>query len=152
MSDQEALKAHILSLSRSTIFEVACQEWVLDGVYVTEEWDNCPCGQDIKEHCEIANRVTGAHTFVGNVCINRFINLGTAPLFSGLKRIRDDISANANEALIRYAQSKGFLFEKELDFLLQTARKRKLSEKQLAWKEKINRRILNGIVVQKLRR
>jgi len=102
------------------------------------------------EHCEIANRVTGNQTFVGNVCINRFLNLDTATLFGGLKRIRKDASANANERLIAYAESKGFLFENEAAFLRSTARKRGLSEKQLAWKEKISRRILEQIVVRKL--
>ena len=150
MSSQESLKAHILSLSRSEVFETAVQEWRLAGVYLTEEWDNCPCGQEIKEHCEISNRLTGQCTFVGNVCINRFVDLGTAPIFAGLKRIRDDLGANANEALIAYALSKGFLYDKEPAFLRQTTRKRILSAKQLAWKEKINRRILEGIVVRKL--
>jgi hypothetical protein len=150
ISSQEALKAHILSLSQAEAFETACREWRLAGIYVTEEWDNCPCGQDIKEHCEILNKVTGSHTFVGNVCINRFINLGTATLFAGLRRLRDDPSANANEALIAYAQARGFLYANEFDFLARTARKRNLSEKQLAWKEKISRRIVEGIVVRKL--
>lgn len=146
------MKSHILSLSQSPAFEEACQEWQLAGIYVTENWDNCPCGQDIKEHCEISNKVTGYHTFVGNVCINRFIYLGTATLFGGLRRLRKDPSANANEALISYAQSRGFLYDKEPEFLLRTARKRNLSAKQLAWKKKISRRILEGIVVQRLPR
>ncbi|HSC86358.1 MAG TPA: hypothetical protein VLC09_03780 [Polyangiaceae bacterium] len=149
-SHQEALKAHILSLSKSQVFEAACREWALAGIYITEEFDSCPCGQDIKEHCEITNRITGAQTFVGNVCINRFMAMETETLFAGLKRIQKDLSANANEALIAYANRKGYLFERELAFLLQTARKRNLSVKQVEWKEKINRRILEGIVVRKL--
>lgn len=105
---------------------------------------------EIKEHCEIRNRETGRHTFVGNVCINRFIDLGNAPIFAGLRKIRSDIGANANMALIAYAESKGFLFQKEVGFLVDTSRKRNLSVKQRAWKEKINRRIVEGILVRTL--
>ena len=45
----ENLKAHILTLSRSNVFEVARTEWDLVGVEITEEFDNCPCSQEIKD-------------------------------------------------------------------------------------------------------
>lgn len=84
------------------------------------------------------------------MCVNRFIDLVTAPISAGLRRIRDDIGGNANLALIEYAEKKGFLFPKEVGFLVDTSRKRSLSPKQRAWKVKINRRILEGIVVRAL--
>lgn len=143
------LKAHILPMSRSSDFDIAKNEWDLIAVEISEEWDNCPCGQDIKEHCYIANRETGHKTYVGNVCINRFIGIDTGTLFDGLKRIAKDPEANPNNAVIEYAWERGFLFgENEYRFLLSTARKRKLSERQAAWKSKINRRILNQTVVK----
>ena len=145
----ERLKEHILPLSRSQVFDLARREWKLVRIEISEEIDYCPCGQEIREHCFIHNGETGETTFVGNVCINRFIGIDTGTLFDGLKRIRRDLAANANEALIRHAQEAGYLYEKEFDFLMDTARKRKLSEKQLAWKKKINRRILEKIVVRK---
>lgn len=44
----------------------------------------------------------------------------------------------------------GYLYnEKEYRFLIQTARKRTLSEAQLDWKRKINRRILAQTKVQR---
>lgn len=145
----EQLQAHILPLSRATTFEVARREWILEAVEVSEEFDSCPCGQAIKEHCYLRNTVTGYRTYVGNVCVNRFIGIDTGTLFDGLKRIKDDVSANANFAVIDYAEARGFLYEKEPDFLRSTARKRNLSSAQKAWKEKINRRILNQTVVQR---
>jgi hypothetical protein len=51
--------------------------------------------------------------------------------------------------VIAYAESKGFLFDKEPDFLRTTSRKRILTVAQKVWKEKINRRILNGTVVKR---
>jgi hypothetical protein len=57
--------------------------------------------------------------------------------------------ANANRAVIDYAEARGYLFDKEPDFLRSTAMKRKLTPAQAAWKEKINRRILDKTVVQR---
>jgi len=144
----ERLRDHILPLSLADNFEVAKSEWILEAVEVSEEFDSCPCGQEIKEHCYIRNKLTGRQTYVGNVCVNRFIGIDTGTLFDGLKRIQRDSNANANLAVIEYAEFKGFLFEKEPDFLRATIRKRKLSTAQIAWKIKINRRILNQIVVR----
>jgi hypothetical protein len=146
----ERLKAHILPLSVSQVFEVARSEWTLEAIEISDEWDNCPCGQEIKEHCYIRNRLNAHATYVGNVCINRFIQIDTGSLFDGLKRIAADISANANHDLIEHAWRHGYLFnEKEYSFLKQTALKRKLSAPQLLWKQKINRRILAKTIVQR---
>ncbi|HCD2859317.1 TPA: hypothetical protein NBL84_004359, partial [Enterobacter hormaechei] len=105
----ERLKEHILSLSVSKNFEVAKTEWSLHSIEVSEEMDFCPCGQDIKEHCYIENKKNGNTTYVGNVCINRFLNISTGTLFEGLKRIKKNIHANPNLALIEYANDKGYL-------------------------------------------
>ena len=146
----ERLKAHILPLSESSIFDVARQEWDLVGVEISEEFDNCPCGQEIKEHCYITNRVTRNSTYVGNVCINRFIQIDTGNLFDGLKRIAKDDKANANHDLIEHAYRMGYLYnEKEYNFLKQTVLKRNLSQAQISWKTKINRRILNKTIVKR---
>lgn len=146
--NSERLRDHILPLSLADNFEVAKSEWILEAVEVSEEFDSCPCGQEIKEHCYIRNKFTGHQTYVGNICVNRFIGIDTGTLFDGLKRIQRDSNANANLAVIEYAELKRFLFEKEPDFLRATIRKRKLSTAQIAWKIKINRRILNQIVVR----
>ena len=145
----EQLKAHILPLSYAQNFPEARREWSLVGVEISDEFDNCPCGQDIKEHCYIENKLTGQKTYVGNVCINRFIGIDTGNLFGGLKRIAKDAKSNANEDLINYAYRLGYIFEKEYGFLMETRLKRKLSPAQLAWKEKINRRITAKTVVQR---
>lgn len=93
--------------------------------------------------------MNGNQTYVGNVCIEKFIGIDTGNLFHGLKRIAKDDTANANEDLIVYAYERGFIYENEYKFLLDTKRKRKLSDKQLEWKQKINHRIMNGRVVQR---
>lgn len=146
----ERLKAHILSLSVSQRFDVARTEWSLIAVELSEEFDECPCGQEIKEHCYIRNRLNGNESYVGNVCINRFLQVDTGNLFDGLKRIAKDLAANANNDLIEHAYRMGYLYgEKEYTFLKQTMRKRNLSAAQIAWKVKINRRIVSQTVVRK---
>jgi hypothetical protein len=146
--DFARLKAHILPLSRSKSFERARREWQLVAIEISHEFGNCPCGHPIKEHCFIRNRLTGTTAYVGNVCINRFIGIHTTKLFAGVKRIAQDSAANANKDLIIHARNCGYLYDGEYDFLIETCRKRKLSPKQAAWKQKINRRIVNKIVVQ----
>ncbi|MGF6127799.1 hypothetical protein QF019_003010 [Pseudomonas frederiksbergensis] len=145
----ERLKTHILGLSVSSNFDVARLEWSLAAIEVSEEFDQCPCGKDIKEHCYIRNSRNGNQTYVGNVCINRFLQIETGNLFDGLKRIASNPKANANQDLIEYAWKMGYLYgEKEYNFLIQTMRKRTLSPSQIAWKEKINRRIVQQSVVK----
>ena len=146
----ERLKAHILPLSNASSFNVAKNEWKLVGVEMHEDFDHCPCGQQIKELCHLENELNSNKTFVGNVCVNRFIGIDTGNLFAGLKRIALNNSENANEDLIRHAYKMGYIYdEKEYNFLMQTKNKRKLSPAQLSWKQKINRRIVKATVVRK---
>jgi hypothetical protein len=44
-ANSEGLKAHILPLSVSSVFNVAQQEWELVGVEISDQFDNCPCGR-----------------------------------------------------------------------------------------------------------
>ncbi|AKN99155.1 hypothetical protein ACU10_20175 [Xanthomonas oryzae pv. oryzicola] len=145
----EKLKAHILPLSQSDRFCVARTEWDLVGVEITDDFDRCPCGQAIKEHCYITNRITSESTYVGNVCINRFLGISTGELFDGLKRISKDSYANANLDVIRHGLKLGFIYESEYDFLVRTRLSRNLSPKQLEWKRKINLRITQQIAVRR---
>jgi len=146
-SNFENLKEYIISLSKSENFIDAKKEWKLIGIELSDEQEQCPCGQHIREVCYIENQINGNSTHVGNVCINQFIGIPTGNLFDGLKKIAKDIDSNANEDLIVHAYELGYIFENEYHFLMDTKNKRKLSVKQLAWKNKINRRILQKTVV-----
>lgn len=140
------LRSHILARSEADKFEIARHEWRVTGVELVQEMDQCPCGQEIMELCYIKNRKTGHLTYVGNVCVKRFIGRSTGNLFEGLRRIQEDIEANLNEDLIEYAWAKGYLTsEKEYRFLRRTRKKRLLSPAQVRWKSDVNRRILRRI-------
>lgn len=147
----ENLVAHILPLSRADDFETARNEWKLYDIELSVEWDNCPCGQDIKEICYIRNQLNGKETYVGNVCVNRFLGMDTGNIFDGLKRIISDPSANPNEDLIIYAYRQGYITDKDYHFSMDTRKKRKLSGPQLSWKRDINRRILNQVSLRRPR-
>ncbi len=136
-----ALRAHILDLSVSKDWAVACLEWTYLRSH-HEEGGVCPCGYwPITEHCWIRNRLNGNETHVGNVCIRRFRpELGT--LMDGIERIRHNPGSAPNPALIEYASKRGWLSEWQQEFLGDTKRKRKLTEKQLAKRIEANRRIL----------
>lgn len=117
----ERLKAHILPLSHSDIFEVARSEWHLAGVNISEDLGSCPCGQDIKGHCYITNRIAGESTCVGNVCINKAIGTDTGTPFDGLNRFAEDPYANANLEVIKRGLKLGFIYESEYKFLWRRA-------------------------------
>lgn len=146
------LKAHILKRSLATNFDDARLEWALDYILVTQNFGKCPCGKEIKEHCYLRNEKTKKETWVGNVCVRKFMDIDAGKLFSGLKRIQKNHSAKPNDGLTEYAWNRGYLYgENEYDFLRSiTSHRRKLSERQLHWLQKINRRIVETIVVREL--
>lgn len=145
----ERLKAHIMPLSKATTFELARNEWKVIGAHIEHDWDECPCGQPIKELCFLENKITKHRTYVGNICVNRFMGIETGNLLSGLKKIMKDHASNANTDVIEYAKANGYLFDQEYTFLMETRRKRKLSPKQEQWKIRINQRILQQSIVNK---
>jgi len=147
--DRKKLQAHILGLSEAHDWATALLEWQFVHVEISDEPAHCPCGQEIREHCYIRNKRNGNETYVGNVCVNKFMAMDTGTLFDGLKRLVKNPRANANTEVIEYAQRHGYLHDKEYKFLMDTRRTRILSAAQASWKEKIRRRILLGIQVQK---
>lgn len=147
MSNFHSLAQHIILLSESQTFEVARKEWDWTGIYLSESWGECPCGVLIKEHCYILNRLNGNETHVGNVCINRFMDIQTDNIFYGLKKIIQDNRACPTESLIFHAEHFGYIYPNEKQFLLRVCHRRVLSTKQRNWIEKINHRIIGKTTV-----
>lgn len=143
------LKEHILPLSVASEFNEAKLEWELDYIMVTQDFGTCPCSQPIKEHCYLRNNKNGNTTYVGNICLKRFMEIDATKVFAAIKRVLEDRSSRPNRDLIEYANRIGHLYgPKEYNFLQNIKHKRNLSEKQLGWLLRINRRIVEGIVVQ----
>lgn len=149
----EYLKNHILPLSQNkSDFNLAKSEWTLDHIYRTTHSGQCPCTKKgIIEHCYIRNKKNGNMTFVGNVCVRKFMDIDTGKLFSGLKKLQNDEKAKPNRDLIENAMQKGYLHGiNEYRFLKNIKMCRNLTEKQQRWLCFINRRIIQVTVVRKL--
>lgn len=153
MSKSETLEAYIVSLSESDSFQQAKEEWTLFNVEFSEQEGGsvCPCGQTgIRELCYIRNTENKKEIFVGNVCVNKFMDINTGNFFDGIKRLRKNPESNPNQDVIDFAWKFGYLYgENEYNFLCDIKRKRKLTPDQESWRAKANRRILKGIVVRR---
>lgn len=152
------LKAHILPLSVADSWEEAKLEWVLDYVEVLEVDESappqtCPCGHyPIVEICWIRNQKNNNTTFVGNVCVKRFLGMPAGTIADGLKRIMSDRSKALNLAAIEFAYEQGWITAWENGFCLNTAKKRRLSGKQLRFREDINEKVLKRLRQQRTAR
>lgn len=144
----ENLKTHILAMSEADHWNAALEEWKLEYVEVPEEGEerepeHCPCGHyPIIELCWLRNQQNGRSTFVGNVCVKKFMGIDAGTVADGLKRIAADTSKALNVAATKYAHERGWINNWERGFCLDTARKRKLSGRQLDKRIQINETVM----------
>lgn len=143
------LSRHIIGLSEASTWGVAKLEWELDhveNVFDTDdeaEHEECPCGHyPISELCWIRNTKNGNETFVGNVCVKKFMGMQAGTVAAGFRRVLANRQKALNEAATLFAFDKGWINEWERDFCLDTKNKRKLTGRQLAKREQINDKVL----------
>jgi hypothetical protein len=106
----QVLSREILSRSQATDWETARKEWVLTDIYESEESETCLCHHfPIREICVIRNRLNGQRTEVGNVCVKRFLGIRSDLIFSGIKRIRKDMSKSLNADSIVFFQQNNVI-------------------------------------------
>lgn len=133
----------ILHLSHSRDWERAKSEWSLQDVFRQVHPQACLCGhRPVFEICILRNHVTGSTVEVGNSCVQKFLGIPSHLIFDGLDRVRDDLDRALNEAVIEHARVKGWVTEWERQFLLDTARKRRLTGPQAQTRQRINRKVL----------
>jgi hypothetical protein len=144
---QYKLFEEIIARSVAKDWETAVQEWGLKDVYDAEgEPETCLCGHfPIVEICVLTNRINGKEAEVGNCCVKKFMGLPSDKIFTGLKRVRKDDAAALNIAAAEHAKTKGWVNDWEYGFLIDTARKRKLTGAQLAKRQQINARVLRKV-------
>jgi hypothetical protein len=151
----ETLRREILADSVSKDWDEAKKEWYWLYTYTVENVDaaggvlgygygECLCTHTpIVDHCVLKNRINGKSAIVGNVCVKKFLGIDNSNLFAGIHRIRKDIEAAPNESLIRYAYLRGLLSsDDELNFLVNTKKKRVLAPARRKWRVDVNRRLL----------
>ena len=139
------LTKEIINLSVSKFWDTAKDEWNFEYAYQSEEPQTCLCGHyPIKNICVIKNQENDNETEVGNCCINKFLGIDSGnKIFDSIKRLKDDISKSMSAEVLEYMNDKKVITQYEYDFYTDTLRKRKLTDKQLAVREKINRKLLD---------
>lgn len=114
-------------------------EWTLHEVYESSEPDTCLCGHNpIIELCVLQNRTNGVFATVGNCCVKKFIGLPSDLIFQAGKRVSADAGRSLNAEAIAHAFDKGWITEWDRNFYMNVMRKRVLTAKQRAQKERIN--------------
>lgn len=137
------LKEAILLKSQATDWEVAKKEWKLVRIYEADEPDTCLCGHTpIIEICVLANTITGKYAEVGNSCVKRFLGLRSDLIFTGIKRIKADLSKSLNVDSTVFFFEQGIINDWEYKFQNNTLSKRNLTGKQMETRLKINRKVL----------
>jgi hypothetical protein len=142
----QELASGIIERSVAETWEAARLEWGLDSIYRQDTPETCLCGHHpIFELCELRNRINGNAATVGNVCVNRFIGLPSDLIFQGVRRVEKDMTKALNSAAVEYAWRRGWINAWEQGFCVNTARKRNLSNRQLATRIEINKKFLQNI-------
>ncbi len=137
----------ITNLSTTTDWETAKREWYLAYIEIASPEDvadnkyQCLCGhKHLKELCYIKNRKNEAVVLVGNCCVKKFLNLKSDKIFRAVKR------GKINSETVDYAFNHGIINEWERGFLESVIRKRKLSFKQNAVLDRLQKRILGELI------
>jgi hypothetical protein len=139
------LTKEIINLSVSQFWDTAKDEWNFEYAYQSEESQTCLCGHyPIRNICVIKNQENDNKTEVGNCCVNKFLGIDSGnKIFDSIKRLKDDISRTMSAEVLEYMNNKKVITKYEYDFYTDTLRKRKLTEKQLIVREKINQKFLD---------
>jgi len=141
---QKKLREEIVILSEADNWVEALNEWALQDVEIAEDPRTCLCGHTpIIEICHIHNIRNRHSVEVGNCCVQNFMGMNSKIIFDGLKRITNDDTKAANEALLNHAEYKGWLTPWERRFAWSTKNKRNLSHKQLHHRRRINKKIIH---------
>jgi len=139
------LTTELLNLSQSQKWDDAKLEWELIDIEKVKDPEECLCGHyPILEICLIKNNKTNNESRVGNCCVKKFNNKSDK-IFRSVERIRKDIEKSVNAETLELAIKKEWINDKEYKFYMDILRKRKLSDKQLAWKKFINHKIGNNV-------
>lgn len=143
MSDFK-LTTELIKLSQSPNWSDAKLEWELVEVEKVEEPEECLCGHfPIIEICTIRNNKTNSEARVGNCCVKKF-NDKSDKIFRSLAKIKKDINKSINLTTLDWSLKSKWINQNDYDFYKGILNKRQLSEKQIAWKKDINKKIIKS--------
>tara|TARA_R110001583_G_scaffold74134_1_gene205541 strand:- start:1425 stop:2042 length:618 start_codon:yes stop_codon:yes gene_type:complete len=139
------LTEEIIKLSNSDTWNNAKVEWSFEYAYYSEDLQTCLCGHyPIKNICVIKNTENRNETEVGNCCVNKFLGIEDGnKIFSSIKKLKNDLSKSMSSEVLEYLRKKKVLTDFDYSFYSDTIRKRKLSNKQLVIRERINQKLID---------
>lgn len=134
----------IISKSNAKNWDDAKREWDLDSVYDSDEPLTCLCGHyPIINICVLYNVYNHNTVEVGNECVKKFFKIELSDaIIKSIKKVKTDTRKSINVETIDYLYKKGCLNKTEYNFYINIKNKRKLSDKQISWKEDINKKFL----------
>jgi hypothetical protein len=136
---QENLKNRLLELSEASDWESARREWNLEEIQDSRDPQTCACGHTpIRKLCYIRNLMNSNKLLVGSCCVKNFLGIRSDLIFSALDRVRRDLTTALNREALRFGFDQGWINSWELDFYMDTCRKRKMSDRQLIKRMEIN--------------
>jgi hypothetical protein len=141
--DKYKLIKEILLLSESKVWDNAKLEWNLN--FITFEKNRCICNHHIVENCHLINTKNNNSCIVGNVCVNKFLDIPSNNIFNGVKKIKNNLDSSVNESTLEFIYLKKWISDFDFTFYWDVFRKQKLSTKQLEVKRKINIKILKSL-------
>ena len=116
-------------------------EWYLDRVEYTEQ-DNydCLCGkQHIKKLCYLNNKNNNNTAIVGSDCVKKFLdNSEPDRIFDVLYRLKNDLNSSIPDSILDTELMTQLFSEKQINFLSDICKKRKLNDKQITYKQTLN--------------
>jgi hypothetical protein len=139
------LTEEIIKLSNSKIWDTAKVEWNFEYAYYNEELQTCLCGHyPIKNICVIKNVQNKKETEIGNCCVNKFLGIKDGnKIFTAIKKLKNDKSKSMGSDVLEYLRNKKVLTDFDYKFYSDTVRKRKLTEKQITQRERINQKLID---------
>jgi hypothetical protein len=133
----------IMQLSDASEWELAKTEWVIKLVYFSKAPATCLCGHHpISELCIVSNKKNHNEAIVGSCCAKKFMELPSGKIFNAVKRAKKKADTSLNEETITHVYKQKWISQWEYDFYITTCRKRKLTDKQIEMRKKINEKIL----------
>jgi hypothetical protein len=141
------LRRRMLELSEARSWPEARLEWRLIAIRISPTFEECLCTHyPIVEICLLRNQRNSKMVEVGNVCVKKFMGINSHKIFACLRRIKKDPLKALNPDTIELFFSEGSIGRWERGFLLDTWRRRILSDKQEKIRLKINRRIIRRVL------
>lgn len=151
MSNQRVLRETIVNYSVANDWKEAFKEWDFVGALLDDEWTQCVCEHPIKEMCYIQNRNgPRIRLYVGNCCIKQFGNqFGfevPSGFFPALRRYAKSDTNTFGKAVTFMAYKTKVINKWEATFYSNIRLKRTFSLKQVAIKERIDKKIKRAFI------